>query len=110
GLIDFIEWNEYYESWYPGNPDSVRRNLQQIHGAFPHKPVVISEYGYCECKPERLGGDARRIEIMRDHTQACREFDFVAGTIFFDYNDHHTPHVRLGGGPLQRWSRGVMAL
>ena len=31
GLLDFIEWNEYYESWYPGNPDSVRRNLQQIH-------------------------------------------------------------------------------
>ena len=110
GLLDFIEWNEYYESWYPGNPDSVRRNLQQIHEAFPHKPVVISEYGYCECTPERLGGDARRIEIMRDHTQACREFDFVAGTIFFDYNDYRTHIGDKGIGPLKQRVHGVVDL
>ena len=110
GLLDFIEWNEYYESWYPGNPDSVRRNLQQIHEAFPHKPVVISEYGYCECTPARLGGDARRIEIMRDHTQACREFDFVAGTIFFDYNDYRTHLGDKGIGPLKQRVHGVVDL
>jgi len=110
GLLDFIEWNEYYESWYPGNPDSVRRNLQQIHEAFPNKPVVISEYGYCECKPDRLGGDARRIEIMRDHTQACRESDFVAGTIFFDYNDYRTHIGDKGVGPLKQRVHGVVDL
>jgi beta-glucuronidase len=110
GLLDFIEWNEYYESWYPGNPDSVRHNLQQIHEAFPQKPVVISEYGYCECAPGRLGGDARRIEIMRDHTQACREFDFVAGTIFFDYNDYRTHIGDKGVGPLKQRVHGVVDL
>ena len=110
GLLDFIEWNEYYGSWYPGNPDSVRRNLQQIHEAFPNKPVVISEYGYCECKPDRLGGDARRIEIMRDHTQACRDFDFVAGTIFFDYNDYRTHLGDKGVGPLKQRVHGVVDL
>jgi beta-glucuronidase len=110
GLLDFIEWNEYYESWYPGNPDSVRRNLQQIHEAFPHKPVVISEYGYCECRPDRLGGDARRIEIMRDHNQACREFDFVAGTIFFDYNDYRTHIGDKGVGSLKQRVHGVVDL
>ena len=110
GLLDFIEWNEYYESWYPGNPDSVRRNLQQIHEAFPHKPVVISEYGYCECTPNRLGGDARRIEIMRDHTQACRESDFVAGTIFFDYNDYRTHVGDKGVGALKQRVHGVVDL
>jgi len=110
GLLDFIEWNEYYESWYPGNPDSVRRNLQLIHEAFPQKPVVISEYGYCECTPARLGGDARRREIMRDHTQACREFDFVAGTIFFDYNDYRTHIGDKGVGPLKQRVHGVVDL
>jgi beta-glucuronidase len=110
GLLDFIEWNEYYESWYPGNPDSVRHNFQLIHEAFPHKPVVISEYGYCECTPDRTGGDARRAEIMRDHTQACREFDFVAGTIFFDYNDYRTHIGDKGVGPLQQRVHGVVDL
>jgi len=110
GLLDFIEWNEYYESWYPGSPDSVRRNLQLIHEAFPDKPVVISEYGYCECKPDRLGGDARRTEIMRAHTQACRESDFVAGTIFFDYNDYRTHIGDKGIGPLKQRVHGVVDL
>jgi beta-glucuronidase len=110
GLLDFIEWNEYYESWYPGDTDSVRRNLQLIHQAFPDKPVVISEYGYCECAPGRLGGDARRTEILRKHTQGCREFDFVAGTIFFDYNDYRTHMGDKGMGALKQRVHGVVDL
>jgi len=110
GLLDFIEWNEYYGSWSPGNPDSVRRNLQEIHEAFPHKPVVISEYGYCECTPDRRGGDARRIEILRTHTQVCRESDFVAGMIFFDYNDYRTHIGDKGVGPLKQRVHGVVDL
>jgi beta-glucuronidase len=110
GLLDFIEWNEYYESWYPGTPESVRQNLQLIHAAFPDKPVVISEYGYCACTPDRLGGDARRAEILRAHTNACREFDFVAGTIFFDYNDYRTHMGDKGAGPLRQRVHGVVDL
>ena len=110
GELDFIEWNEYYGSWYPGNPGSVQHNLETIHRAFPDKPVVISEYGYCECTPERLGGDARRIEILRGHTNVCREFDFVAGTIFFDYNDYRTHMGDKGRGPLKQRVHGVVDL
>jgi beta-glucuronidase len=72
--------------------------------------VVISEYGYCECTPERLGGDARRIEILRDHTRACREFEFVAGAIFFDYNDYRTHMGDKGVGPLKQRVHGVVDL
>src|SRR5439155_130554 len=27
GLMDFVEWNEYYESWYKGTPDDLRSNV-----------------------------------------------------------------------------------
>ena len=37
---------------------------------------------------------------MRNHTQVCREFDFVAGTIFFDYNDYRTHLGDKGVGVL----------
>ncbi len=110
GLLDFISFNEYYGSWTPGNAESLRQNLQQIHAAFPDKPLVISEYGYCECTPDRLGGDARRMEILRDHTSVCREFDFVAGAIFFDYNDYRTHVGDKGIGPLQQRVHGVVDL
>ena len=46
GLMDFIEWNEYYESWMKGTAEDMQRNLEAIHRAFPDKAIVISEYGY----------------------------------------------------------------
>ena len=54
-LMDFVEWNEYYETWYPGTVEDMEKNLLAIHNAFPGKPIVISEYGYCQCKPDRTG-------------------------------------------------------
>jgi len=110
GELDFISWNEYYESWLGGNVDSVRRNLEAIRRAFPSKPVVISEYGYCECAADRLGGDTRRMEILRDHTNVYREFDFVAGAIFFDYNDYRTHVGDKGTGVLKQRVHGVVDL
>jgi beta-glucuronidase len=110
GLLDFISWNEYYESWVAGNLDSVRHNLEAIRRAFSGKPLVISEYGYCECTPERLGGDPRRIEILRDHTRAFGEFDGVAGAIFFDYNDYRTHMGDKGSGVLKQRVHGVVDL
>ena len=110
GLLDFVSFNEYYESWHEGNTESLRGNLQRIHAAFPKKPLVISEYGYCECAPGRLGGDARRIEILRNHTKVFREFDFVAGAIFFDYNDYRTHMGDKGIGALKQRVHGVVDL
>ncbi|MBZ5514604.1 MAG: beta galactosidase jelly roll domain-containing protein [Acidobacteriia bacterium] len=110
GELDFISWNEYYGSWRKGDADSVRGNLQAIQQAFPSKPIVISEFGYCECTPDRTGGDARRIEILREHTKVFRDFDRVAGAIFFDYNDYRTHLGDKGANALQQRVHGVVDL
>lgn len=109
-LMDFVEWNEYYESWYGGTPDDLRRNLQEIHQAFPDKPIVISEYGYCACTPDRPEGDQRRIEVLRGHTQVCRETAYVGGLIFFDYNDYRTHIGDKGTGACKQRIHGVVDL
>src|SRR5437899_8891962 len=98
-----IETNEYFGSWYPGSPEKVAKHLDDLHAAFPGKPVVISEYGYCACTEDRLEGDEHRIEILRSHDAAIRSKDFVAGAIFFCYNDYRT-HVgdRVMGAMMQR--------
>jgi beta-glucuronidase len=62
--------------------------MDEIHAAFPDKPIVISEYGYCACTAERPEGDARRREIMRTHDAALKARDYIAGLIFFCYNDY----------------------
>lgn len=110
GELDFISWNEYYESWYGGSVDSVRSNIKAIHRAFPTKPIVISEYGYCECAPDRTGGDPRRVEILKTHTNVYREVDFVSGAIFFCYNDYRTHIGDQGFGVLKQRVHGVVDL
>jgi beta-galactosidase len=108
GEMDFVSWNEYYESWYKGTPEDMRRNLAEIEKAFPGKMIVISEYGYCECAPDRAGGDPRRIGILREHNRIFRESDAVGGLIFFCYNDYRTHMGDQGLGVLQQRVHGVV--
>jgi beta-galactosidase len=110
GLMDFIEFNEYYGSWYPGGPDDLRKNLDEIHRAFPGKPLVISEYGYCACTADRPEGDAHRIEILRSHDGVFRELDYIGGLIFFCYNDYRTHVGDKGEGVMKQRVHGVVDL
>jgi len=106
--MDFIETNEYYGSWYPGTAKDVARHLDEIHAAFPGKPIVVSEYGYCACTRDRLEGDKQRMEIMQSHDVAIRSKDFVGGAIFFCYNDYRTHVGDRAVGVLQQRVHGVV--
>src|ERR1017187_2940644 len=108
GLMDYIMWNEYYESWYGGTPADMARNLDDIHRAFPEKPIVISEYGYCACTADRPEGDGRRIEVLRAHNAVFRKTDYVAGLIFFCYNDYRTHMGDKGTGVMKQRVHGVV--
>jgi beta-glucuronidase len=108
GLMDFVEANEYYGTWAPGTAADAARYLDAIHAAFPGKPVVVSEYGYCACTPDRPEGDEPRIEILRSHDAVIRSRDFVAGAIFFCYNDYRTHVGDRGVGSLQQRVHGVV--
>jgi len=109
-LMDFVECNEYYESWSVGTVDDLRRSLEEIHRAFPDKPLVISEYGYCACTADNPEGDARRTAILRNHTGVFRELSYVGGVIFFCYNDYRS-HVGDGGvGVMKQNIHGVVDL
>ena len=108
GLMDFIEMNEYVGTWSPGNLETIGKYLDAVHAAFPDKPVAISEYGYCACVPERAEDDSRRIEILRAHDAVFRPKDFVAGAIFFCYNDYRSQVGFSGFGALQQNIHGVV--
>lgn len=108
GEMDFIEWNEYYETWYGGDPAVMRRNLEAIHAAFPDKPIVISEYGYCACTADRAEGDASRVRILETHNAVFRDCPWIGGLIFFDYNDYRTHIGDKGLGVLKQRVHGVV--
>ncbi len=110
GLMDYIMWNEYYESWYPGTPADLARNLDEIHKAFPSKAIVISEYGWCACTPDRPEGDAKRLDVLKQHDAVFRQRDYVAGLIFFCYNDYRTHIGDKGLGAAKQRVHGVVDL
>lgn len=110
GLMDFIETNEYFGSWQPGSPRELGSHLETLHAAYPDKPVVISEYGYCACTEDRPEGDGHRAEILRSHDAVLRSMDYVAGAIFFCYNDYRTHVGDRGVGVLQQRVHGVVDL
>ncbi|MDZ7370863.1 MAG: hypothetical protein ONB12_06835, partial [candidate division KSB1 bacterium] len=109
-LVDFVEWNDYYESWYGGGLEDVEQKLLQMAKELPNHSVVISEYGLCECSPDNPVGDPRRIEILRSHTEIYRRHRNVAGAIFFDYNDYRTHIGDKGRGAYQQRVHGVVDL
>lgn len=110
GIMDYVMWNEYYESWYSGTPAELARNLDEIHAAFPDKAIVISEYGYCACTADRPEGDGKRVEVLREHDKVFRERPFVAGLIFFCYNDYRTHIGDKGAGVMKQRVHGVVDL
>lgn len=70
--------------------------------------IAVSEYGYCTCTAERPEGDERRREILRSHDAVFRELDYIAGLIFFCYNDYRTHIGDRGTGVLRQRVHGVV--
>jgi beta-galactosidase len=110
GDFDFVSTNEYYGSWSPGGPQDVEAHIERIRKAFPDKPIVISEYGWCECQPRIMPGDDNRIDIINSHTEVFRKFPEVAGAIYFDYNDYRTLVGDKGVGAMRQRVHGVVDL
>jgi beta-glucuronidase len=110
GLMDFVECNEYFGTWYPGGPDTLSQSLDEIHAAFPDKPVVISEYGYCACTADRPEGDEHRIRTLETHDAVFRKKPYVGGLIFFCYNDYRTHVGDRGSGVMKQRVHGVVDL
>jgi beta-galactosidase len=108
GLMDIIEANEYFGTWAPGTIEDLAQHLDTLHATFPGKPIVISEYGYCACTPDRPEGDEHRAEVLRTHTTTFRSKDFISGAIFFCYNDYRTHAGDRGVGALQQRVHGAV--
>lgn len=107
-VMDYVSWNQYYGSWYKGGPVELEANLKEVFAAFPSKPLVISEYGYCACTADRPEGDEIRIQILREQDAVMRKFSGIAGLIFFCYNDYRTHIGDRGTGALKQRVHGVV--
>jgi beta-galactosidase/beta-glucuronidase len=131
-LTDIVMINAYFGTW-SGPKARLGPALDAIHAAWPNKPVIISEYGfaprwewihrragadpsqYYAISPERASdseaADHLRQQLIREQLPVFRSRPFIAGTIFFTYQDHRTPNdLTMGVVDAQRQRRDSWAV
>ena len=95
--MDFIMMNAYFGTWSGSEEDLVPR-LQQIGRDYPTKMLVVSEFGYPGIfSPDSVTADKMRIRTIESQLEKYQKFDFVAGAIFWCYQDYKS-HQNLWSG------------
>jgi beta-glucuronidase len=95
--VDFIMMNAYFGTW-SGSEEDLAPRLQQIGRDYPTKMVIISEFGYPGIfSPDSATADKMRIRTIENQLDQYQKFDFVAGAIFWCYQDYKS-HQNLWPG------------
>lgn len=94
---DFLMVNAYFGTW-SGAADLVEPWLDFIDRTYPDKAVIISEYGFPgPFARNPTEADRERIANMRQQLDAFAARRFVAGAIFWTYQDYLS-HQNLWAG------------
>lgn len=124
---DFVMMNEYFGTWH-GPRQSLGPALDLVHATWPDKTVIVSEFGYAPNWPEIEGpgqispdqyygfaeddacdvgtADLLRQRVILEHMQAFRSRPFVAGAVFWTYQDHGSGLYGMGIVDEQRRRKG----
>jgi hypothetical protein len=99
---DFIMMNQYFGSWH-GPASALPDVLDRIGRLYPHKMVMISEFGL----PGVFAGDPEaadraRVAMMREQLGILGRFDWIAGALFWCYQDYRS-HRNVWPGLKQGW-------
>lgn len=85
---DFVMMNEYFGSW-AGPAEDLAPTLDRVGAFYPDKMFLVSEFGLAGFfEPDPAKGDAHRIRIMRDQMREFARRDWIAGAIFWCYQDY----------------------
>lgn len=116
---DFVMMNEYYGMWH-GPKAALGPVLEVVHASWPEKVVFVSEWGltgswrrggswpprdpsrYYDVPegtpPDAPEVDEVRCQLIADQMPVIRSKPFVAGAVFWCYQDYETPagHFVMG--------------
>jgi beta-glucuronidase len=99
---DFVMMNQYFGSW-AGPAEGLAPALERVGSMFPDKMVVISEFGLAGLfAPDTAQADRMRIQVMESQLTEFAKHDFIAGAIFWCYQDYKS-HRNLWPGLTTDW-------
>jgi len=98
--VDFIMANAYFGSW-SGSGGDVEPWLDFVDRTYPDKMVIISEFGYPGVfSHDSASADKARSENLLQQMDAFQRRSFIAGAIFWTYQDYKS-HRNLWPGQTE---------
>jgi beta-galactosidase len=119
GLVDIpavVGWN-LYSGWYGGDTTGFPRFLDAFHKRYPHKPMLVTEYG-ADADPRIHSHAPVRFDKSVEYTTLFHQYylsqirsrPFVAGGVVWNLADFNSesrtesmPHINNKG--LLQWNR-----
>ena len=99
-MADFVMWNEYFGTWH-GPESALPAAIERIRRNYPDKPVIVSEFGVAGVfAPDAEAGDKLRVQILRDQMTMFSRQDWIAGALFWCYQDYKS-HRNLWPGETE---------
>jgi beta-glucuronidase len=94
---DFLMMNQYFGSWH-GPANELSASLDKVDRLFPHKMVIISEFGLSGVfAKDEEDADRKRVKIIQEQMPEMARRDWIAGAILWCYQDYKSRrNVRLG--------------
>ncbi len=96
-FADFLMWNQYFGTWH-GSAAALPAAIERIHKTFPGKMIIVSEFGapgiFAANSQE---ADRLRVRILREQLAEFAKHDWIAGAIFWCYQDYRS-HDNLWPG------------
>jgi len=130
-LSDFVMMNEYFGTWH-GTKQDLGPALDRIHQTWPDKTVIISEFGFAphwnstsasglspdqyyfipdDVPSDSQEADTVRRQVIEDQMPIFSSKPFVAGAIFWSYQDYRTPtNFKTGLVDAARDKRGSWSI
>lgn len=107
-FADFIMWNEYFGSW-DGPETMLPAAFEKVGKGYPDKMVFVTEFGY----PGVFAADSRtadreRQRIIRTQLSEFGKRDWIAGAIFWCYQDYQSTHNLRSGQPDNYVDHGIV--
>ena len=85
---DFIMMNQYYGAWN-GPEDGLVKMLEHAGSSFPDKMFIISEFGTPGVfATDTVEADKLRVRIIHHQLDLFAKYDWIAGAIFWCYQDY----------------------
>ncbi len=97
---DFIMMNQYYGAWN-GPEEGLVKMLEHAGSSFPDKMFIISEFGTPGIfATDTVEADKLRVHILHHQLDLFAKYDWIAGAIFWCYQDYKS-HRNLWPGHME---------